>query len=393
VGAGRVDGGRRRGERVELGAPCSELLGLYRGVVADAEVHALTLAESREAPDHLVDALAAGARGVQLVDIGVEPGACGGEVGAGRGPRAGLGEPGHREGLAELAEHFFLGRLGRVQLEGEGAEPVPFEPAADDGERGHFLGDEQHPPAAGEVVGHDVGDRLALAGAGRAFEDEGAALPGRPHGDQLRRVGIAGAEQLAGGEFGVERRGLGEGPGLELAAAVEQVPHQALLTQAAGVLLQVVPHEELGEAEEPEVCALDDLPAAGVADRLAEPAEDERHIDAVLVLGQVLEAADIDAEVDAELLEEGDVRPQGLAGQLDAVAVGAAGRPAHEGDGEQDEGRPSGDLGPRRLAPVQHAQGEVEHIGPGLLDARPGRAVDLEELLGGLAEWIAIEAE
>ena len=58
--------------------------------------------------------------------------------------------------------------------------PEAFQPAVDDLERGHLLGDEQDFLTLLDRGGDDVGDGLRLAGPGRTLDDQAAARAGLP---------------------------------------------------------------------------------------------------------------------------------------------------------------------------------------------------------------------
>ena len=72
-----------------------------------------------------------------------------------------------------------------MQVEGEPTESLLVEATADDLEGGGLLGDEEDPLASREAFRKQVGDGLALAGAGRALEDKRASLGSAGHGGKL----------------------------------------------------------------------------------------------------------------------------------------------------------------------------------------------------------------
>jgi hypothetical protein len=92
----------------------------------------------------------------------------------------------------------------------EPAEAHVLEAVGDDVEGGALVRDQQHALAAGEVVADDVRDRLALAGAGRAVNDQAARFAREADGAGLAGVGL-GDEALLGEVAGLALQRLGLG--------------------------------------------------------------------------------------------------------------------------------------------------------------------------------------
>ena len=112
--------------------------------------------------------------------------------------------PGHFGGPPQLREHGGLLRLVGMQFQAEGAQADGFKATLHHFERRHLLGDEQHPLPPIQGIGDDVGDRLRLAGPGRAVKDE--ALAAECCDDRLKLGGIRadGQFDVAGGELLVQ---------------------------------------------------------------------------------------------------------------------------------------------------------------------------------------------
>ena len=77
-----------------------------------------------------------------------------------------------------------------MQLEAELAQPARRQALVDDIEGGGLLADEKDPLSLTEGLGYDVGDGLALPGAGRALHDERAATLGGFDASALRGIGV-----------------------------------------------------------------------------------------------------------------------------------------------------------------------------------------------------------
>ena len=124
-------------------------------------------------------------------------------------------------GLLQVHDESLLVGLGIMDQAAQVAEAALAEPGIDHVDRRPLLADEEHPLAAGDVIGDQVGDRLRFPGAGRSLDDVAGAGPGLLDRRGLRGVGrhdvIAfvqrqGGRQLAfgrprrQGERGLERR-------------------------------------------------------------------------------------------------------------------------------------------------------------------------------------------
>ena len=215
----------------------------------------------------------------------------------------------------------------------------------------------------GDRAGEQVGDRLRLAGAGRALEHEGAAGVGLGDRPQLRGVGRGG--QLGGELVEVDVVAGVAGRVLErLGRLVHQVGDQRVLREVGPVLVEVLPQPELGELQDREVRRRLDpvgqpVPDQRDAHRLAAPAS--RSSGAVGGLGQ---RRDDEAVQLAQLLQQ-------------AVVRGAARRPRRATAGrrrcapaalsvDRDEHQRRAQRAAVEL-PDQAAERQVQVVGAGLL--------------------------
>jgi hypothetical protein len=118
---------------------------------------------------------------IELVARGRQLGVCEGRIdrrrcGGERGP--------------QRIEHRAFAGLVAVKLKAELAQAAGRQARVHHLERGHLLADEQHAPATGQRLSDHVGDRLALAGAGRPLQHEAGAGTGGGNRPGLARVGV-----------------------------------------------------------------------------------------------------------------------------------------------------------------------------------------------------------
>ena len=143
-----------------------------------------------------------------------------------------------------------------MQLEAHVAEPDARQPPLHDLQRGHLLGHEEHLLALPHGRGDEVRDRLALAGPGRALDDEVAAPPDRLDRQGLRRIGRDHVHQLLGRDQLVQRGRRVDRLGVAGKTLVAQQPtQQRMLAQrrvAAGPRLgvKVAVHQKLRKRKE-----------------------------------------------------------------------------------------------------------------------------------------------
>ncbi len=155
--------------------------------------------------------------------------------------------------------------------------------------------------------------------------------------------------------------------------------HQLVLQQRPGLLLQVVPHEELGEREVAEIGLLDHIPAAQVGNRAAEQRRDLGDVQVGRIGGQSFELGDRDAHVVSQLLEERRIDPSLLVAAVELKRVTR--RLASQCGGDQEQGRHALLLAAVALVPGEKPEGDVEGIAAALLKALARRAIDGDQSL------------
>ena len=284
------------------------------------------------------------------------------------GPRqVGNGEP---QPLADLGRR----RVLVVQVEGEGGEADLRQAAAHDVERRALLGDEQHPAPPRDLVGEDVGDGLGLAGARRAFQDEGAPTAGEGNRLGLRAVrgdGHVGDHAVEGSQARIHlcRSGIGEPVGW----GQGEVAGNRLGEEPFPVLIEVSPEQVAGETDDGQArLGLDGEGQAGIEEGLAQAAHDLVDIDAALAADarwtdwQLVQSRHHETEFDPQLLHQREVERE--AGRLVGDDLEGLDN-ALELDGCQEQRR--GQLAVAE-SPVQPPEGERQRVGSGLLQPGPG---------------------
>ena len=279
----------------------------------------------------------------------------------------GLRPPHSLEHAAQLGDRLALARLVRVQLEAEVAEAGAGEPALHHLERGLLLGDEQHALAGDQRLGDQVGDRLRLAGAGRALQHERPTVGGGQDRGELARVAVERREQLGQRQRAIERRGLGKRRlrRERVAGAGREVRDHRRAEQRVAVLGQIGPHRELGEREDAEARLGQDLPAIEPGDRRGQRAHRRRQVELVAI---GVGARHHQAELGRQLLEQRVVPPRlGVGRRGHAIALAGAG--AAQLDGIERQRRVARDAVAVGLEPAQDAEREPQRAGPALLRA------------------------
>ena len=161
-----------------------------------------------------------------------------------RGTRCGRGDEASREGVDEVG-----GRAGTgVRVEHEVAEAKRRQPSDDGVDRGALLRDEQRALAVRGQGGDEICDRLALAGAGWAHEDEVLSTHDGVDRRLLRRVGVEDEKLLA--RVGVEPSGGRLGADVEDRRLVTgHRGDDGVRVQARRLLCDVAHHRKLRVAE------------------------------------------------------------------------------------------------------------------------------------------------
>ena len=291
----------------------------------------------------------------------------------------------------QLVDHVELTRFARMQFQAELAQPHFAQAAIDHVERGNLFRHEQHALAFGQALGDQVGNGLALAGAGRADQHEVLALGACHHGRQLRRIGRQRAKGLLGRIVRIEPLGQWKRQGglrarlIRLARRIDQVAHHGALAQLVGALRQVHPHQVLGERERRQHHFVRDFPALDVAHRVRDGAPDLRHVEPGAIARQrAIEHAQVELEVLPQHFDQGGIEARLVLVQAHRETRARA--LALQRHRHQDQRRLV--YLPRLVVagPVEKAQRQEQGIGAALLQGGAGAAVQVHqphlELLG-----------
>ena len=151
--------------------------------------------------------------------------------------------------VAKLLQHAGLAGLGRMQFQAKRAKPDAGQAAVHHFKCGHLFGHEQHRLALGQAVRNQVGDGLALAGAGRAFEHQIASGIDRANRLELRRIRQHRRQDVLRAVRCIQMVKLAcrAFAGKRFTGVVDQVFDDAVLLELLGAVLQVFPHQVLGE--------------------------------------------------------------------------------------------------------------------------------------------------
>jgi hypothetical protein len=249
-----------------------------------------------------------------------------------------------------------------MQLKAELCEPRLRQTTVDHFERRHLLRDEEHGLVFGERLRNEVGNRLRLACAGRAFEHEVVPARDGEDGAELTRIGVGHLRRPLGRELAVQFGGadLLRQRADRGAAAQYELPDEAVRAEGFGVRLHVLEHDELLEGEEGEVNLALDLPARLRGDGAGRLCEELLQ---VVVVGQVRQVGEVrqrDGERAAEVFDEGGVDDGVVVGGADGVAGACA--LARERDGQEDQRGSQDLLGAFRLLVVEHPEREEERV-------------------------------
>ncbi len=278
----------------------------------------------------------------------------------------------------QLVEHRAFGRFVRVQLQAERAQAHRLQPAVDNGQRSHFFSYKQHRLALRQGIADHVGDRLRLAGTGRAMQDKALAFAGRLDGIKLGSIGNNRRQDrrlqiwIIRNRFRRPRQ-----------AASHQAGDNLVAQQVLTAIAQVIPHDKLGKGENAEECAFDDIPAVLGHNPLAHRRKYQRQVYPVLVLRQRVKALNDDPEILPEHLQQGDVHLRIFITQANDVAFQ---RRAPDNINRQQHQRGiAGLLADCRLIPLQQAEGQVQCIGTVLLLGLPGQPIQGQHRRGQFA--------
>ena len=283
-------------------------------------------------------------------------------------------------GLVQLVQHVKLAALVGMQFQAKLAQSHFAQAAVHHVQRSNFFCHKQHPLAFGQALRNQVGNGLALAGAGRANQHKVLAPRRRHDGRQLRRIGRQRAEHLLGWVLPVQLPRLRErnAGAKRRARRVNQVRHHRRLAQVIGAFGQILPHQVLGKREHRQHHVFAHLPAAHVADGSAHTRPDAGNVQPGLVLRQVFQwHAQVHLKVLAQHFHQRGVKARALFVGLQREA--RAGAFALQRDGQQDERRLGAHVGLVGPRPGQKTQRNEQGIGTAFLQRVARTPVQLHQ--------------
>ena len=287
----------------------------------------------------------------------------------------------------QLLQQVALRHLVRVHLQAEGCQPYLLHARLHHLQGRHLLSHEEHTLAVVEGVGDDVGDGLALARSRRSVEYEAALLSRLYDGLELRRVDVDGQRQLRRPQRAV---GLPQVQRLVAQAVavgllLQQCVHDVVLAHQLGVVVYVVPHDELAEGEEPHGGFLDDVPSGVRLDMCSHDGEDGAQVQPAVVLRQWAEPCESYLELLSQHLCERGVEGGLLLAHAQHIAACALPYQAH---GQHDQRGVARHDALLRLVPLQQSQCQEQRVGAVLLHGCPRLAV---EGLYGVGQLVGVE--
>ncbi len=166
------------------------------------------------------------------------------------------------------------------------------------------------------------------------------------------------------------------------AGAFEDALDDFALEQEVGARDEVLVHEELGDREGGEHGAGLDLPPRLLEDQLPEALQQQRNVDAGVVLGELLrvESGVLELVVATQQSEQCDVElGVGLFGEHERVGLARCAAP--DVDGQEEQGGVAVSLGGLFVLPAEHPEGEVGGDGAAFLETAAARAKELQQAL------------
>ncbi|SPT39883.1 Uncharacterised protein [Achromobacter denitrificans] len=288
--------------------------------------------------------------------------------------------------LSKLLQHLGFTRLGRMQFQAERAQADIGQTAMHHLQRGHFFRDEQHRLAARQQMRDQVRDGLALARTRRPLQHQIAARVHRADRLQLRRIAQQRRQQVFGLVAVVQAlKALIEGFFCKrLPRVIDQMPDDAVGFQLLGAVLQVFPHQVLGEREDPQMHLFQHFPAHDFPHGQPERLQHARHVHALVISGQDVQARNAQLVVVAQHLQQ-----RGIDDGLVVVAhqpETAAHRLPLQRHRHQDQRRQVRAFRAGAFGPAQHAHRQVQRVGaalflPGARRAEDGQQVGVQRFL------------
>ena len=284
----------------------------------------------------------------------------------------------------KLRKHVFLVGFVGVQLQTKILQPDAFEALMHHLQGSGFLGHKEHSFAVPQTMGNHVGNGLALARAGGAYEHKVFTTSRGQHGRQLG--GVAGHRRvyLIRLHIIIQPGGVGEphlhGEGGALLCS--NLAHNGIAQQKLLAVAQILPHQVFGEREYAQRASLHHLPSLHIADGSAHYVEDTRNIQPGVICRQVaLQLRQAHGVLCFEQLQQGHVHarllirtPQHKAGFY---------RGAGKAHGQQQQGGQVRFI-PHRAAlaaPFEETAGNIEGVGTALLHLPAGGIVQVCQLL------------
>ncbi|MNU89669.1 hypothetical protein D3C71_795150 [compost metagenome] len=214
------------------------------------------------------------------------------------------------QGPAQFLQHGALVGLVAVQLQAQRPQPDVLQPPLDHLQCRHLLRDEQHLAPIAHRSGDQVGDRLRLARARRALDDQVVTASHAFDGQCLRAVAVHDVLELGGRDERIQeaRARARQRAVIGVKAIAEQAGHQTVAVDllALGPLfrVQIEKHQQLGEREEPQLqCVVEHAPLRLGRNAFAH----RRQIGGDVELVGVREGRHHDTEVGAQLLAQRQV--------------------------------------------------------------------------------------
>ena len=275
-----------------------------------------------------------------------------------------------------------------MQLQAERCETDRLQPPVNHGQCCHLFRDKQHRFALTQRVGNDVGDGLALAGARRAFQHQIATGSHRAQRFHLRRIGQQRREDVLGLESLVQIHRHQVGVILSrkgLTWVLDEVLYNAVGLQLLGAVLQVFPHQILGEREQAEMGLLDHFPMLDFSDREPERLQHALDIHTAFIHWQGFQPRDAQLEIGLEELQQCRV-DDGFVIVARKPETGPHRLPLKR-DRDQQNRRQVAALRAFVFRPAQQAERDVKRVGTALLQAGTGSREDAKQ---SLVEFLAL---
>ena len=299
----------------------------------------------------------------------------------------GLARPVFRRSLARTVERggkllhdLCLFRFGRVQFQAERPESDVVQSPVDDRQRRQLFRHEKDGLALPEAVRNEIGDGLALAGTGWTFEDQVASGIDGANRLQLRRVGQQRRQDVLRPMRHVQvvELALMDDVRKRLAGILDEMLHDPVGLQLLAAVLEVFPHQVLGEGENSQVGLLQHLPLGNLGDGEPECLQHAGHVEALVVQGKRLQPGDAKLETGLEQLQERRVDDGFVV--MSSESEARSNRLALQRHRDQQYRRAVHDIGLVDFRPLQQADGKVQGVGAAFFQADARGGVDGQQM-------------